>query len=278
MATKIRAPFLPKSNTISDQQALREARPTALFDRESLPAWAALGTATLLAWTLILQHQRSGSKQNIGGLTSYLAMWTLMTAAMMFPSLSSVVYLWVNFIRHRVSGKARVLRIGLFLSGYLMAWTVTGVVAYLGSLFFEGLIWLTRPFSVWLVIVTFLVGGLYQLSPLKEACLRHCRTPFSVIAEFSGRRGRAIDLRLGLYHGMICVACCWGLMVILLAVGVMDLPAMISLAAVTLIEKLTPFGLRAGRLVGWAFILTALVITIWPGLLPITGAYLCRTP
>jgi predicted metal-binding membrane protein len=278
MATKIRAPFLPKSNTISDQQALRESRPTALFDRESLPAWAALATATLLAWILILQQQRSGSNQNIGGLTSYLAMWTLMTAAMMFPSLSSVVYLWVNFIRHRVSGKARVLRIGLFLSGYLMAWTLTGVVAYLGSLLFEGLIWLTRPFSIWLLIVTFLVGGLYQLSPLKEACLRHCRTPLSVIAEFSGRRGRAIDLRLGLYHGMICVACCWGLMVILLAVGVMDLPAMIGLAAVTLIEKLTPFGLRAGRLVGWAFISTAVVITIWPGLIPVTAAYLCRAP
>jgi Predicted metal-binding integral membrane protein (DUF2182) len=147
-----------------------------------------------------------------------------------------------------------------------------------GLALFEGLIWLTRPFSIWLLIVTFLVGGLYQLSPLKEACLRHCRTPLSVIAEFSGRRGRAIDLRLGLYHGMICVACCWGLMVILLAVGVMDLPAMIGLAAVTLIEKLTPFGLRAGRLVGWAFISTAVVITIWPGLIPITGAYLCRAP
>jgi predicted metal-binding membrane protein len=129
-----------------------------------------------------------------------------------------------------------------------------------------------------LVIATFLVGGIYQLSSLKETCLRHCRTPFSLIAEFSGRRGHAIDLRLGLYHGTLCVACCWGLMLILLALGVMNLPAMIGLAAVTCIEKLTPFGLKAGRLVGCAFIVTAVVISIWPNLLPIPGAYLCRVP
>jgi predicted metal-binding membrane protein len=269
---------LPKSSTISDRKALLGPASTALYTRESWPAWIALGTAALLAWVLILQRQRSGSNQSVGGITSYIAMWTLMTAAMMFPSLSSVVYLWVNFIRRRVSGKARVLRVGLFLSGYLLAWTLTGFVAYFGSLLFERLIWLTRPFSIWLVIVTFLVGGLYQLSPLKEACLRHCRTPFSLITEFSGRRGRAIDLRLGLYHGMLCVACCWGLMLVLLAVGVMDLPAMIGLAAVTFIEKLTPLGLQAGRLVGWAFIVAAVVLTIWPGLFPIPGTYLCRVP
>jgi predicted metal-binding membrane protein len=278
MATKTRAPFLPKLSTISDRKAPTKPALTALFARESLPAWIALGTASLLAWILILRHSGSGWNQNVSGITSYIAMWTLMTAAMMFPSLSSVVYLWVNFIRHRVSGKVRVLRIGLFLSGYLIAWTLAGIAAYFGSLFFQGLIWLTRPFSIWLVIATFLVGGLYQLSPLKEACLRHCRTPFSLLAEFSGRRGHAIDLRLGLYHGMFCIACCWGLMLILLALGVMDLPAMIGLAAVTCIEKLTPFGLQAGRLVGCAFIVTAVVISIWPSLLPILGAYLCRVP
>jgi len=105
-----------------------------------LPAWIALGTAALLAWILILQHQRSGSKQNLSGITSYIAMWTLMTAAMMFPSLTSVVYLWVNFIRHHVLGKVRVLRVGLFLSGYVIAWTLTGFIAYFGSLLFERLI------------------------------------------------------------------------------------------------------------------------------------------
>jgi predicted metal-binding membrane protein len=145
---------LPKSSTISDRKAQTTPALTALFARESLPAWIALGTASLLAWIVIL----------------------------------------------------------------------------------------------------------------------------SLLAEFSGRRGRAIDLRLGLYHGMFCIACCWGLMLILLAVGVMDLPAMIGLAAVTCIEKLTPFGLQAGRLVGCAFIVTAVVISIWPSLLPIPGAYLCRAP
>jgi len=278
MVTKIQAPSLPKSSTISDREALNTPALATLFNRESLPPWIALGSASLLAWTLVLRQQRSGSIQNVGGITSYIAMWTLMTAAMMFPSLSSVVYLWLNFIRHRVSGKVRVLRIGLFLGGYLTAWTLTGFAAYFGSLLFAGLIWWSRPFSIWLVIATFLVGGLYQLSPLKEACLRHCRTPLSLVAEFSGRRGRAIDLRLGLYHGMLCIACCWGLMLILLAVGVMDLPAMIGLATATSIEKLTPFGLQAGRVVGWAFIATAVVISIWPNLMPIPGAYLCRVP
>src|SRR6478752_4526314 len=118
MATKTRAPFLPKLNTISDRKTPAGSASAALLTRESLPAWIALGTAALLAWILILQHQRSGSNRGVGGITSYIAMWTLMTAAMMFPSLSSVVYLWVNLIRHRVPGRARVLRVGLFLSGY----------------------------------------------------------------------------------------------------------------------------------------------------------------
>jgi predicted metal-binding membrane protein len=267
---------LPKSSTTSDQNGLSGFRSADLFDRESVPAWIALGTAAFLAWIVILQQPRIGPNQNVVGFASYLGMWTLMTAAMMFPSLSPVVYLWVNFIRRRVSGRTRVLKLGLFLSGYLVAWMLTGIVAYLASLVFERLIWLTRPFSIWLVSATFLVGGLYQLSPFKEVCLKRCRTPFSLIAEFTGRRGRFIDLRLGLYHGMFCVACCWGLMLVLLSVGVMDIPAMIGLAVVTFIEKLTPFGSQAGRAVGCLFIVTAAVIPIWPGLMPIPGVFLCR--
>ena len=129
MATRTRAPFLPKSSTISDQNGLSGFRSADLFHRESVPAWIALGTAAFLAWIVILQQPRIGSNQNVVGFASYLGMWTLMTAAMMFPSLSPVVYLWVSFIHRRVSGRTRVLKLGLFLSGYLVAWILTGIVA-----------------------------------------------------------------------------------------------------------------------------------------------------
>jgi predicted metal-binding membrane protein len=82
------------------------------------------------------------------------------------------------------------------------------------------------------------IAGLYQFTPLKDVCLRHCRSPLGQLIEYGGYKGVARDLRVRLHHGGYCVGCCWGLMVVLIAVGVTNLPAMAALAAAIFLEKL----------------------------------------
>jgi predicted metal-binding membrane protein len=120
----------------------------------------------------------------------------------------------------------------------------------------------------WLGAGVFAFAGLYQLTPLKNACLRHCRSPLMQLLQYSGWKGRARDLKVGLHHGAYCVGCCWGLMVVLLAVGVMNVAAMAGLAAVIFLEKLWRHGKLLSVLVGIAFLMIAGLVALHPSLLP----------
>jgi predicted metal-binding membrane protein len=105
---------------------------------------------------------------------------------------------------------------------------------------------------------------MYQLSPLKDRCLAHCRSPLAQLLPNGSERGRFRDLRVGAHHGAYCLGCCWGLMVILVAVGVMNIAAMIGLAVVVLVEKTWRWGPLAGRLAGVAALGLA-VAAVWLG-------------
>jgi predicted metal-binding membrane protein len=108
----------------------------------------------------------------------------------------------------------------------------------------------------------------YQLSRLKDRCLAHCRSPLGLLLHYGSFRGRFRDLRVGAHHGGYCLGCCWALMVILIAVGVMNVAAMVGLAALVLIEKVWTWGPVAGRLAGTTALALA-VATIWlPWLAP----------
>ena len=119
-----------------------------------------------------------------------------------------------------------------------------------------------------LAVAAFAACGAYQLSPLKDRCLAHCRSPLGLLLHYGSYRGRFRDLRVGVHDGGYCLGCCWGLMVILIAVGVMNVAAMVGLAALVLIEKVWRWGPAAGRLAGIAALALA-VATIWlPWLAP----------
>jgi predicted metal-binding membrane protein len=119
-----------------------------------------------------------------------------------------------------------------------------------------------------MAVAVFAVCGIYQLSPLKDRCLAHCRSPLGLLLHYGSYRGRSRDLRVGAHHGGYCLGCCWGLMVILIAVGVMNVAAMVGLAALVLTEKVWRWGPAAGRLAGVAALALA-VATIWlPWLAP----------
>src|SRR5262249_40887681 len=158
--------------------------------------------------------------------------WTLMMAAMMLPSVAPTASLYAKTFR---DNQAR--RIAGLVAGYLAIWAAAGLPAF-------GLAWLAgwlagrHPTAAHIMAVAvFAVCGVYQLTSLKDRCLAHCRSPLGLLLHYGSYRGRSRDLRAGAHHGGYCLGCCWGLMVILIAVGVMNIVAMIGLAAFVLIEK-----------------------------------------
>jgi predicted metal-binding membrane protein len=218
------------------------------------------------AWavTVALARGMAGMTGTMGlGLALFVPLWTLMMAAMMLPSVAPTASLYARTLQDN-----RSVRIAGLVTGYLAVWAAAGVPAY-GLALVAG--WLTgmHPSAAHIVAVAvFAVCGIYQLSSLKDRCLAHCRSPLGLLLHYGSYRGRYRDLRVGVHNGAYCLGCCWGLMVILIAVGVMNVTAMIGLAALVLVEKVSRWGPAAGRLAGAAALAIA-VATIWlPWLAP----------
>lgn len=218
--------------------------------------------AAAAAWTV----RRADGMWDVPGtmgysLPGFIGMWVMMMAAMMLPSVAPFASMYARTVRTR-----RVMRLALFASGYLVAWGLLALPAY-------GLAWLAGEYSggtagTVAAAAAFAACGIYQLTPLKDRCLAHCRSPLGHLLHYVSYRGTVRDLRAGLEHGSFCVACCWGLMVVLIAVGVMNVPAMIALAALIAVEKIWNTGQWTSRAIG-AGALVAAVTVIWvPGLAP----------
>jgi predicted metal-binding membrane protein len=219
------------------------------------------------AWLLTDQRMAgmdSGPGTDLGGLGFYVTAWVVMMAAMMFPSIWPMVGVYANVQRRRrESGKtAPAGATALFVAGYLAVWTAAGLVAY-GV--FEGLRSLSIDAFSWDRGGRYLAGGVlllaavYQLTPLKYACLRRCRGPLGFLIE-SWHDGRLGALRMGFAHGAWCLGCCWALMAALFALGVMSVGWMILVAALIALEKLAPWQWLATR--GVAIVLVVLGIAV----------------
>src|SRR5215472_409439 len=155
-----------------------------------------------------------------------------------------------------------------FLGGYLLAWAAIGAVAFAALAGTGRLVTASPAAAKWLGVTIFIAAGIYQLTPWKDWCLRRCRSPIGALMYYAGFKGRGRDVRVGMHHGATCVGCCWGLMIVLVAVGVMNVAAMAALAVVTLMEKLSRYGKRFGQAVGVVLVAVG-VLAIWfPWLLP----------
>ena len=191
------------------------------------------------------------------------AMLAPLMAAMMLPSVAPTASLYAKTVRSN-----RTMRIAALVAGYLAVWAAGGVPAF-------GLAWLAswvtgkHPGAAHvLAVAVFAACGVYQLSRLKDRCLAHCRSPLALLLHYGSYRGRFRDMRAGAHNGAYCLGCCWGLMVILVAVGVMNIAAMIGLAAVVLIEKTWRRGPAAGRAAGAAALALAVAVIWLPWLAP----------
>jgi predicted metal-binding membrane protein len=246
---------------VSGSSGLARPRP-GLATREA--AFLLIVAAGAWAATIVLARGMAGMTGTMGlGLAVFVPIWTLMMAAMMLPSVAPAASLYARTVQGN-----RTARIAGLVAGYLGVWAAAGLPAY-GLAWLAG--WLTgkHPSAAHvLAVAIFAVCGLYQLSSLKDRCLTHCRSPLGLLLHYGSYRGRFRDLRVGAHHGAYCLGCCWGLMVILVAVGVMNIVVMVGLAALVLIEKVWARGPAAGRLAGAAALALA-VATIWlPWLAP----------
>lgn len=229
--------------------------------------------AALVAWIVTIERMRGmdmGPGTDLGALGWYLGIWVTMMAAMMLPAAAPMVLVFARIARERARRGKTWVPTWIFVAGYLATWTAFGLLGYT----IYRLIAKVGPgFLAWDDYGALMAGGavvlagLYQLTPLKSVCLRHCRTPLHFVLH-GWREGYSGALRMGAEHGAYCVGCCWGLMLILFALGMMSLVWMAVVAAVIVAEKITPFGEHLSRAFAVAFVLFGIWVALAPGSVP----------
>ncbi len=255
-----------------ESAALRRAPP--------LPGVIQLGLIGLLvvlaaiAWAVTNQQMGgmdAGPGTDLGTVGFFVGVWVVMMAAMMFPSIAPMVVMYARLQtgkRERGDDTPTGATV-LFVVGYLVSWTAAGLAGYgiveLGSIAPHALSWgRGGPYLAGGVLVA---AALYQLTPLKDACLRKCRSPFMFLLG-AWRPGRLGALRMGVEHGGWCVGCCWALMAALFALGVMNLGWMALIAALIAIEKLLPWEPIANRGIAVLLLSLGLAVALTPSSVP----------
>jgi predicted metal-binding membrane protein len=195
----------------------------------------------------------------------FLVTWVVMMAAMMLPAAAPVLLAVDRWARR--SGRPRLAAVG-FIAGYLADWALAGLGAYallasLGHRYPS-----PGPAAVRAGAVLLVVAGLWQLTPIKHACLRRCQSPLAFLAANTGRlsRGRLGTVQAGIRHGVFCLGCCWSLMLVLVLLGMMNLAWMALVAAVVSAEKVLPAGRIVAAVTGAALIASGAVLFAVPHL------------
>lgn len=210
-----------------------------------------------------MAEMHSMGSDHVLSLGAFLVAWLAMMSAMMFPAVSPVVRLYA-----RAAAAGRVAPLPAFVAGYIAVWTVLGFPGYVGwrvlmDPIAEGEAWAGR-----LAGVVLLVAAVWQLTPLKSVCLRHCRSPLSFFLRFGRSVTRPLGaLRMGARHGVYCLGCCWALMAVLVAMGTMSVAWMAGLALLILLEKNAPAGERIAVAAAVVFILLGAALIVHPSTL-----------
>ena len=192
------------------------------------------------------------------------AMWAAMMAGMMLPSAAPIILLYARAVRQRAETERAPREIFGMVGGYLLVWALfsVGATALQWALATSRLLTpMMEPATGVAAGVLLAIAGLYQLTPLKQACLRSCRTPLAFLGS-RWRTGVAGAFRMGAEHGAYCLGCCWALMLLLFAGGVMNLFVIAALTAWVAVEKLAPFGEQSARVSGALLLVAAAWIVV----------------
>jgi predicted metal-binding membrane protein len=210
---------------------------------------------TALGWAFLLRGAPMTTMEP--PLAALIAMWWLMMLAMMLPSATPIILLYAR-VRQAREGDAAVAQTWVFLVGYLAVWLMFSILAALAQRVTDSSMVLRSRTAQCAV---FIVAGLYQLSPLKSACISQCRSPGQFISRH-WRAGWLGAVRLGVLHGAYCLGCCWMLMGLLFVGGVMNLVWVVGLTILVAAEKLMPGPSVLPKISGVAFILWGLARAI----------------
>ncbi|MFB4203876.1 hypothetical protein KBTX_03856 [wastewater metagenome] len=249
-----------------------------------LTAVAGLAGVSLLAWVYLwIDAGRMASMSADGGMAMAdmaarppwsagiflltFIMWSVMMVGMMLPSATPAILLYSSMARKDRAGGPVLPVTWVFTAGYLAVWTAFSLAATLLHGLLQAL-WLLTPamasasaaFSGSLLVI----AGVYQWLPVKDACLRNCRSPLQFFL-FHWRPGVAGAFRMGAEHGAICLGCCWALMLLLFTAGVMNLLWVALIAAFVFVEKLARHGRLAGRLAGVALVVVGAGLMLGQG-------------
>ncbi|MER8565924.1 DUF2182 domain-containing protein [Mesorhizobium sp. M0924] len=201
---------------------------------------------------------------SVAGATAFLAVWTVMMAAMMLPAAAPMIFIFATAQARREQHVA--IPTWTFIAGYLLVWAAAGLLVYVlvqfGSEFATSLDPPQR--SKWAPLAlgaTLGVAGLYQFTAFKHICLSHCRSPLAFVAQH-WRHGRVGALKMGMRHGLHCFGCCWALFAVLVATGVMSVAWMLLLTLVVFVEKLLPRGRRFEGSFGVALVALGIVVSL----------------
>ena len=266
-----------------------------LLKRDRALVAAALAALTLLAWAyLFYLAGRMAAMEEMGGMAGMdsgggmaamgnlagplplawgladfllmFLMWAVMMAAMMLPAAAPMLLAFAGVNRRRRESGGPFVPTALFLGGYLLVWSGFSLAATLA----QGVLHNAALLSPQLALAQvspllggglLLTAGLFQWTPLKQACLHHCRTPMGFLTA-DWREGRRGALRMGLGHGGYCLGCCWALMALLFVLGVMNLLWIFALSALVLAEKAFPGGRWLSRLAGLGLLAWGLALII----------------
>lgn len=194
----------------------------------------------------------------------FLLAWGIMMVAMMLPSAVPMIALYAVVRRNAAKTGRKSLSEVAFTCIYVAVWVAMGVPIYLGSLVIADQPQL-EPMLPYALAAVLILAGVYQLTPLKRACLRVCRNPLSFFMSRS-RTGYRGSFELALEHAAYCVGCCWGLMLVLVAAGAMALNWVLLIAALVFIEKILPRGEWSASLAGAALVALGLAVALRPDL------------
>jgi predicted metal-binding membrane protein len=239
---------------------------------------ASLLVLAAAAWALLFWQSAADDGEMAMGLTMgmaaplFIAMWAVMMVAMMFPASAPMI---LTFARVHAGKRERgqpFVPTWVFVTSYILVWTLAGVVAYGAAVGVEELakqwMWLTDN-AARMGGGVLVLAGLYQLSPLKRSCLSKCRTPLDFILG-SWRDGYLGSFRMGLEHGTYCLGCCWLLFVILFPLGVMNIGAMVAITVVIFAEKSLPLGRQVALATAAGLVAYGALVVFVPDALPTT--------
>ena len=255
-----------------------------LLKRDRLVVIAGVFAVVAVAWAYIIYLDRINLDQSVGAMGMASAnirswsladfwlmflMWAVMMTAMMVPTAAPMILLFASVYRKRREKQQPYVATSVFLAGYILVWSGFAALATLGNwgLHQASLMssMMGESTSSYLGGGLLLAAGVFQWSRLKYVCLNHCRSPIGYVMS-SWREGRVGALRMGMEHGAFCLGCCWVLMSLLFALGVMNLLWIAGLAVFVLAEKIAPQGERVSRATG-------LLLVAWGAWTMLNGAF-----